>query len=769
MNDKMTRYYSFWICLILTLTILVVFYQVHSFGFVNYDDPDYVSKNPHVLNGLTADAVSWAFTTSSIGYLQPLTWLSLMLDCQLFGPNPGRIHLINVLLHLANTLLLFVVLKKMTGSLWPSAFVAAAFALHPMHVESVAWIAERKDVLSTFFWILTLLAYVVYVSRPSVFRYIAALAAFALGLMAKPMLVTLPFVLLLLDYWPLNRLMPQTIAASGRRRRKSVPAADEHLTLYRIIIEKIPFFALSVISSVVTLLTQQSNGIVAGINILPLKNIVANAFLSYAKYIGKMFWPQDLAVHYPFNAVSSITLGQFVPYILLLLVISVLVIYFGHKRRYLPVGWFWFVGTLIPVIGLVRFTGSSYADRFTYIPYIGLFIMIAWGLPELLSKWPYRKMVLWTSSLIVLFILTVLTYLQLQYWTDSITLYRHALAVTKNNYAVHFGITQPLLDQGRIEEAIWHSSEAVRIKPDSADALNALGVALREAGRVDEAVVYYKKAIEIDPRAYEANANLGFVLASRGKFAEAIEYYEIAMKTMETPRIHRNYAWALFNLGRFEQAIAEYRKTLLLMPNDPNVLNEFGYALAHSGKFDEAITLYNKALQIKPDFADAHINIGYALTIRSNLDQAAVHLSKALQLDPNSALAHYYFGNILVKSGKINEAVTHFEKALQLKPDWVELMNAMAWCLAVNEKTAVHNPDKAVKLAQRACELTGYKIPELLDTLAVAYAAKGDFKKAVDTSQNALELCRSPEQETLKNEIQNRLILYKAGKPYIEK
>ena len=418
----------------LAVSTLLVFWQVRDFDFIDYDDDLYVYKNQHVLNGLTADGVIWAFTTNRSANWHPLTWLSLMLDCQLFGPGPGRIHLINVLLHLANTLLLFAVLKKMTGSLWPSAFVAAAFALHPMHVESVAWIAERKDVLSTFFFLLTLAAYAGYVKRPSVYRYMLSLVLFAVGLMAKPMLVTLPFVLLLLDYWPLNRLMAQTAATSSHRGGKSVPAADKYLTLYRIIIEKIPFFVLSAVSSVITFSVQQSSGAVADINILPLQNRVANAFLSYAKYIGKMFWPQDLAVFYPLNAVGSISLWQFVLYALLLVGVTFLVLRFCGTRKYLLVGWFWFVGTLVPVIGFVQVGSQAFADRYTYIPYIGLFIMIAWGLPELLSKWPYRKFALGISAVIALTAFGICAHQQVIYWNNSIALFSHALEVTQNNY-----------------------------------------------------------------------------------------------------------------------------------------------------------------------------------------------------------------------------------------------------------------------------------------------------------------------------------------------
>jgi protein O-mannosyl-transferase len=470
---------------------LLVFWQVRNFDFVKYDDGLYIYENPHVLNGLTEDGVIWAFTTNHSANWHPLTWLSLMLDCQLFGANPGWMHLMNLILHLANTLLLFAVFRKMTGALWQSAFVAAAFAIHPMHVESVAWIAERKDVLSTLFLLLTLAAYVSYVRRPGLVRYVLTVLLFASGLLAKPMLVTLPFLLLLLDYWPLGRFdSHQTIKASSRQKRQSSPAPDKRRILYRAIIEKIPFIAFSVVSSVITFLVQRSGGAMVGIDVLPLKLKFANAFLSYARYISKMFWPQNLAVFYPFD-VRTIQSWQVVLCALLMIVVSVLAIRFGRKQRYLPVGWFWFVGTLIPVIGLVQVGGQSLADRYTYISYIGLFIMIAWGLPELLSKWPQRKNALGLSMVIVLTTLGICTHQQVSFWNNSFTLFSHAIEVTQNNYVAHDSIGVAYNSLGRYQDAIESYKQAIKIKPDYADAHYNLGVAYLEMGDKNSALAEF--------------------------------------------------------------------------------------------------------------------------------------------------------------------------------------------------------------------------------------------------------------------------------------
>jgi protein O-mannosyl-transferase len=655
MSNKLTKYSSFWICLSLTLVTFAVFYQVHSFGFVNYDDSNFISENPHVRSGLSWENIKWSFTAVYHTYWQPLTWLSYMLDCTLFGLNAGAFHLINVFIHVANTILLFLVLSRMTRGIWQSAFVAGLFALHPLHVESVAWVAERRDVLSTLFWLLTILFYARYAGRPSAGRYFAAVTVFILGLLSKPMLVTLPFVLLLLDYWPLLRFSTKGGHLERDRGQKT--------SLKWLIIEKVPFIILSAIASAVTFLTTLDVGAVA---LIPLKERILNAICSYLIYIEKMFWPVNLAVFYP-HPFNNLTVGQVAAAILILLAISVLVIRLAAGRRYLLTGWFWYLGTLVPVIGFIQVGNQAIADRYSYITLIGLFIIIAWGMPDLLAKWRYRKIVLVSSAIMVISAMSICTYFQLRHWRNSLTLFRHALDVTENNYIAHLKMAESLYEQQRLDEAV-----------------------------------------------------------------------------------------------------TEYQKYFQIIPNDPDALNAYGIILGRLGRYDEAVKYLTKALQMKPDFADAHANIGYALIIQGNIDEAAVHLSKALQLDPNFALAHYRFGNILLQRGRINEAITHFEKALQLKPDWVELMNTIAWCLAVNEKTAVRNPDKAVKLAQRACELTNYEEPELLDTLAVSYAAAGNFKKAIELTGKALGLCKSPDRETLKKELESRLVLYKAGKPYIE-
>ncbi len=594
MNKNSNKNWSFLISLTLILITLSVFYQVYSFSFVNYDDPGYVYKNPNVQAGITLETIKWAFTTGHISNWHPLTWLSHMLDWQMFGSNAGGHHITNLIFHIANTLLLFFVLRKMTDAIWPSAFVAALFALHPLHVESVAWVSERKDVLSTFFWLLTMWAYVRFVNRPKISSYLLAIIFFALGLMSKPMLVTLPFVLLLLDYWPL-----------ARRR-----------TLYYLIREKIPFFALSVVSSAVTFFVQRSGGAVVTASAVPLEFRVSNAVISYAGYIEKMFFPTRLAMFYPYPEQNVFFYALILAAVLL--AVTILILLFAKNHRYLVTGWFWYLGTLVPVIGLVQVGEQAMADRYSYITLTGLFIIIAWGLPELLGKWllaaPQRKNVLWTASLIVLSVLSTLTYFQTRYWKDSISLGEHALKVTENNYTAHFCMTEQLTEQGRLDEAIRHNTEALRIKPDYTDALNGLGIALYKAGRVDEAIGCYKRVLEIDPRHITVYPNLGSALVAKGKFDEAISLYNKALQ-IEPDRveIHLNLGVALVSSGRLEEAVKEYQQVLSAQPRNFLAYNDLGIILSRQGKFDEAIAHFNQAIRINPNYTVARNNLNIAL------------------------------------------------------------------------------------------------------------------------------------------------------------
>ena len=724
MNNILTKYRSIWICAGLAMAITAVYYQLCSYDFVNYDDNDYVYYNSNIQAGITLKSVKWAFTTGHCANWHPLTWLSLMLDWQLFGLNAGGYHLTNLLFHIVNTLLLFIVLKEMTNAVWQSAFVAALFALHPLHVESVAWVSERKDVLSIFFWILTMWAYLRYVNRPKIGRYLLIVVFLALGLMSKPMLVTMPFILLLLDYWPLGRLI------------------TKRSLLYRLI-EKIPLFILIILSSIITFIMQHKSKAVANIAEFPLRFRISNVFISYMQYIIKMIWPVKLAVFYPYPA-QTISIFLIVIYAAALFAVTIIILLYSKNHRYLGTGWFWYLGTLVPVIGIVQVGGQAMADRYTYITLTGLFIIIAWGLPELFRKEAYRKLILWTSSLIVLLSLAVQANVQQRYWKNTITLCEHALKVTDNNYESHFILADKLKEQGRIDEAIWHLSEAVKIAPKDVQAYVNYGLALSAKGRLADAASVYKKGLQIAGDNMELHNNLGNVLIRTGKSEDAVKEFEKILKIEPGNIVARiNLGIALSESGRRDDAVKEYEKVMNIQPQNSVALDNLCTIFLAQGKADEAVREYRKYLQIKPDDPDVLNSLGIILFQQGKTDEAFKCFTDTLRLDPNRPQAHYYIGQILAQRGKIDDAIAHLEDALRFEPNWVKPMNDLAWYLAASEKAKAHNPDRAIKLARQACEITNYTKYELLDTLAAAYASAGNFSKAIEIIEKVLELCRS--------------------------
>ena len=619
------------ICLLLAAATLVALWGVLGNDFTrSYDDGPYVTKNAVVQRGLTKAGIVWAFARPHAANWHPLTWLSHMLDIQLYGLNPMGHHLTNLLFHIGNVLLLFLLLTRMTGSLWRSAFVAALFGIHPVHVESVAWISERKDVLSTFFWMLTMLAYVGYVRRPKIGRYLPVVLFFILGLLSKPMLVTLPFVLLLLDYWPLKRFW------TARSVRLATPSTINHQpsTFYRLILEKTPLFALSAASSAITFIVQQRSGAVAALDRLPVGTRVANAVVSYVRYIGKAIWPDNLSVFYPYG-VDAIPMWQIVGAGLLLACVTVLVILFGRRRPYLPVGWLWYLVTLVPVIGLVQVGIQAMADRYTYVPLIGLFIVVAWGVPDLIIPQPdsakgsnqrtRRKAqpgtvatstakVLGSVAVLVILVLIVCTRMQVGYWLDSITLFEHAAACTSRNYLAHHNLGVALARQGRLDEAIAHYRDALRIQPTYADARYNLANALSRQGKLDEAVVNYVEALRLDPKHVQAHSNLASVLVRQGKMEEAVAYYRAAVRLKpKSAKAESKLGSALHRMGRMQEAIAHYQKSLRLNPKLADVHYNLGLAFASQGKFDQAVVQYREALRLNPNHAQARRGLGMIL------------------------------------------------------------------------------------------------------------------------------------------------------------
>ena len=660
------------ICMLLIVVTLLVFEQVRNHEFVNLDDPLYVTENHHVKAGLSPKSFIQAFTDTPAGYWIPLTWLSLMLDFEFYGLEAGGYHLTNLLFHIANALLLFLLLKRMTGKLWQSAFVAALFAIHPLRVESVAWVTERKDVLSTLFWLLTIWTYCHYIERPAIHRYLLVILTFALGLMAKPMVVTLPFALLLLDYWPLQRLqITKSDAAAGLQTNlPSLPAGRNHQIL-SLILEKIPLFALAAISSIITLLTKRSLEAVQSIEEFPLSVRFANAVVSYVKYIGKMIWPENLAVFYPHP--GSLSVWQTAGTGLILVLISFAVVRAARNHPYLVMGWLWYLGTLVPVIGLAQAGEQAMADRFTYIPLIGLFIMIAWGVPEWLASYRHKRFLLSVSSLVVLSALMILSRSQVQHWRSSVTLYEQALAVTNNNYLAYNNLGVTLQMQGHLEEAIGHYTKALAIKPDYPAALTNLGDGYLAQGKVEKAITHLSEALRLDPDYVVAHNTLGLALTEQGEYTEAMVSFSraLAIESKYAP-IHNNMGAVLVKQGKPDEAVSHYSKALEIDPDYAKAHNNMGDALARMGKLDEAVGHLYQALQLEPDLVDAHVNLGTVFFRQARFQEAISHYRRVLQLKPDSPEVHNNLGVALAHQGKFEEAVSHFTRALQLKPDYVE-------------------------------------------------------------------------------------------------
>jgi Flp pilus assembly protein TadD len=603
LNDRRT---VLGVCLVLAAITLLVFGQTVHHDFFDYDDNVYVYENAPVAGGLTLSGVLWAFTHVHSSNWHPLTWISHMLDCQLYGLNPGGHHLTSVLLHTATAIMLFLVLRRMTGFLWRSAFVAAVFAIHPLRVESVAWVSERKDVLSGLFFMLTLWAYARYVRgrsgvenrgpgapaipapecRLSICDYGLVLLFFALGLMCKPMLVTLPLVLLLLDYWPLNRFPPP--------ENGSVP--------WRLIAEKIPLLALSGASCIATLIAQA--GARSPLGRISLSLRVGNAAISYVTYLGQTFWPSGLAVLYPFSPQDVGAVRVMLSLVLLAgISLGVLVL---RRRPYLMTGWLWYLVMLVPAIGIVWVGTQARADRYTYLPQIGVSLMLTWAAADLAAGWRRRRLVLGSSAALILVALVFCAHTQASYWRNSETLWTHTLACTSDNIIAHNNLGNELTRKGEVDEAIAHYHTALQIKPDYAEAHYNLAEALLKKGSVDEAIVHYQAALRIDPGYFDACNNLGN---------------------------------ALMRTGCVDEAITHYQRALQIQPDSAGAHVNLGNALVGRGRVDEAITHYRRALQINPDFALAHYNLSKVLFQKGEVEEATTHYRRAVQINPDFAAA----------------------------------------------------------------------------------------------------------------------------------
>jgi tetratricopeptide (TPR) repeat protein len=733
--DKIWNRHRMWICIGLAGITLAVYAQVYRYDFVDLDDGDYVFENWHVRTGLDSHNVAWAFTTGYAANWHPLTWLSHMTDCQIFGLNPGPQHLVSLLLHVANTLLLFLVFQNLTGAQWKSGFIAALFALHPLHVESVAWIAERKDVLSTFFWLLTLWAYARYVRKPGFNRYLLTVIPFVLGLMAKPMLVTLPFVLLLLDYWPLNRFAPGpgALPDSTRRSKQSIGTRFLRPAL-PLAFEKIPFFLLAAISSAVTFLVQKAGGAVKAASIMPFDARIANAIHSYVTYLMKASWPSSLSVFYRFPPPGypsyEVALAA-----LFLLCITVLVLHLARRFPYLAVGWLWYLGTLVPVIGLVQVGGQAMADRYTYVPLIGIFVIIAWGIPEVVAKWQRVMRPLAIAGAFLLAVCSGATWFQVRYWRDTLSLSSHVLEIDRDNYIGHELLGTGLAKRGKFQEAVMHYSEALRLEPPNPHIMINLGYCLYKLGKVDQAFEQYSKALKINPDDPTALRNIGQARFEQGKFEEAVDFFRRAQRRMpDSLALYCSLGDALAKLGRNQEAIEAYNSVLRMQPAYPEALFGRGVALAGQGRASDAIRNFEEALRLNPNYAEAHNNLGNVLLQQGQIDKALSHYAEALRLKPKYAEAHYNVGVVLYSQGKSAEAITHYREAIRLKPDYADAFYNLATALESqgDVQGAVANFNEAIRLKP--------DFVEAYNNLGVALFNHGQVQKALDAFSQALRV-----------------------------
>jgi Flp pilus assembly protein TadD len=743
-GPKRRRWLVAVICAVLVVLVLVVFGQTAGYGFVNFDDSAYVYQNPAVSRGLSLEGIGWAFTHVHAANWHPLTTILHMLDCQMYGLWAGGHHLTNVLLHAACAVLLFLLLLEMTGKMWRSGFVAAVFAIHPLRVESVAWVSELKDVLSGVFFILTLWAYARYARRPkSRGRYAMVMLWFALGLMSKPMLVTVPFVLLLLDYWPLGRF----------QNRSQFPG---------LLREKLPLFALSALSCVATVFAQQRA--IQPIEHFPFSLRFGNALVAYVIYLGKLIWPINLAVLYPLLKNGRPAL-QVIGALLLLAAMSAVAYESRRNRPYLLVGWLWYLGMLAPVIGILQVGWQAYADRYTYLPQIGLCVAGTWMAADWAGQRRGRRAALGAMAVIVPCALAAAAYHQTRYWRDSESLWTHTLECTRDNFLAHKNLGILLVQQGHTEEAIAEYREAVGINPSYKETHYDLGNALFRQGRTEEAIAEYREALRLDPVDADAQSNLGVALFREGSTEEAMVRFREALRLDPTDEeAHYNLGLILFQQGRAEDAIAEYREALRLNPADGEVHGDLGNALLQQEKPEEAIAEYREAARLEPADEEAHYNLGLVLFQQGRTEEAIEEYREAVRMNPADVQAHSNLANALLQEGQAGEAIAQIKEALKLQPADVLIQNNLAWVLATAPQPSLRDGARAVELATQASQASGGNDPLILRTLAAAYAEAGRFPDAVQTAQKALELAGSQSNTALASGLREEIKMYAAGK-----
>lgn len=666
------RYRSIIYCLILSLTVIIAYSRLAGNDFVNYDDPYQVTEETHVLGGLTWENILWSFGPES--HCSPLTWMAYAAGHTLFGLNPGMFHMMSLAIHIASSLLLFYLLRRMTGKFWECAFVSALFALHPINVESVAWIAELNNVLSGLFFMLTLLLYSLYAERPSWKRYIPALLVFWLGLLAKPSLMTLPFILLLIDLWPLKRIQLEI----RDRAQKLWGIHIQGAPLSRIVTEKVPFALLSVASLASNMYGAEERMGLYTTDVVPMGLRASNAFVSTMKYLGKLFWPLDLTIFYPYP--STIPLWQVAGAVFILALLTALAVRTVVRRSYILVGWLWFLGGLVPFLGIIQAgIWPELADRYAYLTFIGIFIILSWGIPDLFGRLHHYRAAITAAGSGAVLALMAMTWVQTGYWKNSGTLFTHALAVTEKNHLAHYNLGVFLLEQGNMQEAIRHFHKSLHILPGNTSALNNLGLALFYEGDLDGAINAYSEALKVNPGSHMLYVNLGLAYEKKEDKNKAIEFYSKGVQiNPHDSRARRLLSAILLQSGRIDEAIEHFHELLRLNQHQPAIYNSLGHACLQKGNIRKAVEYYEQALRsgaLSNEAKNSLINARIAL---AKSDELISQAEEMIQKDPQNAELYIKLGNLYRQQGEYDEAIAQYQKAISIQNESVNALYGLA-------------------------------------------------------------------------------------------
>ncbi|MGA2680053.1 MAG: tetratricopeptide repeat protein [Sedimentisphaerales bacterium] len=660
------KHIVFVVIVALVIATLVAYEPIRHNGFVNYDDNGYIVYNNEVQSGITWESLGQAFTKPHLYMWHPLTTISHMLDYEIFGLNPQGHHLVSVAIHIVNALLLFWVLNNLTGTIWPGAFVAAVFALHPLQAESVAWAAERKTVISGLFWLLTMAAYIHYARKPGFGRYLIVLVVFGLCIMTKPTVITLPLVLLLLDYWPLDRIR------WGHQHNDKTRSRPYQKSIGWLTAEKIPLLAISAILGVLTFITQKSGQVVISLDRIPLDHRIANAFVSYVKYISKLVWPSDLAVFYPLSHLNLFNTTTVICAFIFIL-ISAISIYIGRRKKYIAVGWLWFAGTLVPMIGLVQAGGQAMANRYMYLSMLGLLIIIALAGKELIATQPRLKIIAVVMSVILLSCLLVLTRMQVQHWRNSITLFEYTLSVTKDNASAENSYGCALFNEDRISEAERHFGNALRIDPGFDPALPNLARTYMKEGKYNEAIPVYEELIKRNYKNAELYYNLAMAFGMQEKYNDSIKYFNKSLELNPSdPDTHKQLGITLLAAGKTDEAIGQFNESLRIKADQSVVYENLGTAYGQLGKYEPAVQNWTRAIELNPDNIDALDKAGWFLAVRGKVsaekaNQAIAYAQRVCELTKYTVPAHLdTLGAAYAAAGRFAEAKATAEKALKL-------------------------------------------------------------------------------------------------------